>query len=215
MKRMTAVFAAVALALLLSGAAAAADEPMQLVLDYEAAVSESAEDNRSFTDHEGDATILCTISPFDPMESRWRSAGFGTSERRIGDEANQAASDNATFQAHCGGIDSVHFDVAVQYWFEARVSTNAWSVVSDVFECETSSVPGPGSGRLQDAVISVPGSPGCESTYIYSWGDSSLNLPHRLHVHLTTSTGVSQKGVSLPWPVLKASTACAPPPVCD
>lgn len=191
----------------------AEDDVEQMVADYQEARDESAAENSAFVDDEGDGSTACTISPFDPRStSEWRGAGLGTPERWMLEQFHVPATDIATFQAACAGVDVPSFAMTVEYWFEAWMSPNNWVQVSDPFSCTANSVPGPGIGRVQVAAMVIPPALGCQATWAYPAGDSSLNRPHRLRVHLTTTTQIDMHGVSQPWMSMAASLAC--PPFC-
>ena len=51
----------------------------------------------------------------------------------------------------------------------------------------------------QVASINVPGSLNCQAVYVYSANDPLTDTYRRLHVRLTTTSGVLLEGVSVPW----------------
>lgn len=143
-----------------------------------------------------DAPATCTVSPFDPVAASFRGAGYGTPQVVV-ENVTVKAQDYATFQVDCSSVDSDPFSASAVYWFEAAAEFGSWERVSPELTCSASSLPG--ITRIQTANFAVPGTTGCEFKHFYPEDAPETQVPHRLHIHLTTTVGNDIEGTSLEW----------------
>jgi hypothetical protein len=175
--------------------------PEDLVTEFRAALLESAEDSQAYnsTNVSSGNGESCSITPYDVAAGSFRGAGFGTGQVRIENVVVEAG-DFALFEVECFGQDTNAFTANADYWFEYRFAPNDWRQVGTALGCAGASQPG-GSVRTQAAAFTVPGpDTRCGFRQFYGEDDPVITVPHRLHVHLTTTNGVDMHGISLPWP---------------
>ena len=104
----------------------------------------------------------------------------------------------------CGPRERVN---STTYRFEYLGPAGQWLPAAPDFVCSTTSVPN-GNFRMQTAELAIPGSDGCEFIHIYDEDQAGIERPHRLHLQVTTNSGVDISGVSLPWPMVYRDPCC-------